>query len=341
MFSRSDRVHEAVGKIAPPFTLDETLTFFCPQENLEALEHPQVRDLHHHMLVEYVPPIEGKRAVMLILPCTKAKPYALSVEHLAINTYLLRQGFEPCAPAEYPSQLENALPPGVSPRVLNNGLWVRDGLFLHRYVVSEPMGLVPYEYIYFFRGRPSPAARYDDPGLFEHRGTAVCPWRSDCSGIPWNKKYRWGDREKAAYVQVHNRLVDLLVGILDRIGDLYTARLAYVSPRLTHRSFLGSAEERRQVGLPLGRRVCNGYLRLYGVNDLRPGRVRIIPSAQEIAVIQERLGHRFPERSRRQICGYFATGGGGATPLILPETLEVLGNHLHWLQGASIPDAAV
>jgi len=331
MLSRSDRVQEAVRKIVPPFTLDETLTFFCPQENLDALEHPLVRSLHHHMLVEYTPPVQGKRVVMLILPCTKVKPYALSVEHLAINTYLLGLGFEPRAPAEYPPLLEKALPPGGNPQVLNNGLWARENLFLHRYVVSEPMGLVPYEYIYFFQGRPSLAARYDDPGLFEHRGTAVCPWRADYTGIPWGRKYRWGDREKEAYVQVHNRLVELLVGILDKIGDLYVARLAYVSPQMTHRSFLSSVEEKRQVGLPLGRRTRSGLLRLHGVNDLRPGRVRIVPSAQEIVAIQDRLARRLPGRTRRQICGYFATGGRGASPLTLPETLEVLGEHLRRL----------
>ncbi|MEM3554644.1 MAG: hypothetical protein QXU79_02360 [Candidatus Micrarchaeaceae archaeon] len=283
------------------------------------------------MLSEYIPPNIGKHTVMLILPCTKVKPYALSMEHLTINAYLLQQGFEPCAPSEYPPQLEEALPHGVDPQVLNNGLWSRGNLFLHRYVISEPMGLVPYEYIYFFQGRPSPAARYDDPGLFEHRGTAVCPWRADYSGIPRGKKYRWGDQEKAAYVQVHNRLVDLLVGILDRIGDLYAARLAYVSPQMTHRSFLSSMEEKREVGLPLGRRTRNGHLRLYGVNDLRPGRVHIIPSAEEIVAIQDRLARRLPGRTRRQIYGYFATGGHGATPLTLPETLEVFGEHLRRL----------
>ena len=83
----------AHGKIIPPFTLDETLTFFCPQENVEALDQPAVRELHDYMLNVYQPPVGGGNAVMLMLPCTKTKPYSLSAEHQAINTYLLSAGF--------------------------------------------------------------------------------------------------------------------------------------------------------------------------------------------------------------------------------------------------------
>lgn len=331
MFSRSDRVRLAREKVVTPYTLDESLTFFCPQENLEALDHPDIRALHDFVRLEYQPPVMHGRAVMLMLPCTKVKPYSLSHEHQAINSYLLSQGFRPVGEAEYPPEIAAALLPGVDPLVLNNRPWQRGEVFLHRYVVSEPMALVPYELIYTFRGRPSLTARYDDPGLFEHRGTAVCPWRPDFTGIPTSKGYRWGDQEKAAFVEVHNRLVRLMVEILDRIGDLYRARLAYVSPKLTHRSFMTGVEEKRRAGLPLGRRTAAGFLRFEGVNDLRPGRVLTIPNETEIPVILERLAARFPGRTARQIQGYFATGGGGATPLILPETLAILGEHLNRL----------
>ncbi len=324
---RDDRVRAAYEKIVPPFTLDETLTFFCPQENVEALDHPQIRALHEHMLTEYHPSLRGK-TVMLMLPCTKTKPYSLSSEHQAINGYLLTQGFAPVETADYPPELEQALAPGADPRVLNNRLWARGDLHLHRFVVSEPMALVPYEYIYTFQGRPSLTARYDDPGLFEHRGTAVCPWRADCSAVPAANGYRWGDREKAAYVEMHNRLVRLIAAMLQRWGDAYAACVAYVSPRLTHRSFMTSVAEKQQAGLPLARRTSDGLLRLEGVNDLLPGRVRSIPDETEIAAILERLAGRLPGRTSRQVRGYFATGGGGATPLILPETLAVLDGYL-------------
>jgi hypothetical protein len=328
MFSRSDRIRIAHEKMVAPYTLDESLTFFCPQENVEALDHPAIRELHDFVRQEYQPPVPAGRAVMLMLPCTKVKPYALSHEHQAINSYLLAQGFRPVAEADYPQEIIAGLLPGTDPLVLNNWPWQRGDLFLHRYVVSEPMALVPYEFIYTFRGRPSLTARYDDPGLFEHRGTAVCPWRADFSGIPTRRGYRWGDQEKAAYVEMHNRLVWLIVEMLDRLGDIYVARLAYVSPKLTHRSFMTSVEEKRRAGLSLGRRTAAGFLRLVGVNDMRPGWVRTIPDETEIPLILERLAARLPGRTMRQVQGYFATGGGGVTPLILPETLAVLGAHL-------------
>ena len=328
MLTRDERVKLAYGKITPPFTLDETLTFFCPQENVDALEHPAVRALHRFMLTEYRPPVGGKRAVMLMLPCTKAKPYIVSDEHRAINRYLLSQGFSPAGPGDAPRELAAALADGDDPRLLNNGILARGDLLLHRFVVSEPMALVPYELIYSFKGEPSPAARYDDPGLFEHRGTAVCPWRADFTGNPAAHGYRWGDSEKAAFVEVHNRLVKLIVAMLERFGDAYVARLAYVSPKLTHRSFVTSVEEKRRAGLPLGRRTAAGFLRFVGVNDSRPGWVRSIPDEAEIEAVLQRLSARLSQHTPRQVRGVFATGGGGVTPLVLPETLEILGQHL-------------
>ena len=190
------------------------------------------------------------------------------------------------------------------------------------------MALVPYEFIYTFNGKPSLAARYDDPGLFEHRGTSVCPWRPDFTGKEGSRGYRWGNSEKAAYVEMHNRLVELIIAMLERFGDAYVARLAYVSPKLTHRSFMTSVEEKRRAGLALGRRTNQGVLALHGVNDARPGWVRCIPDEAEIAMILERLAERLPGRTERQVKGTFATGGGGVTPLVLPETLDILGQHL-------------
>jgi hypothetical protein len=318
--NRKDRVAAAYAKITPPFTLDETLTFFCPQENVEALEHPGIRAFHQYMLGDYQPPVGGARAVMLMLPCTKLKPYSLSPEHQAINGYLLAQGFAPVEEAVYPAELLAALPAGADARLLNNRVWSR--------VVSEPMALVPYELIYSFGGAPSLTARYDDPGLFEQRGTAVCPWRPDFTGVSSGQGFRWGDNEKAAYVEMHNRLVRLMCAMLERFGDAYLARLAFVSPKLTHRGFLTSVDEKKRAGLALGRRTSSGILRLEGVNDTRPGWVRTIPDESEIEVVVARLAERLAGFTSRQVKGYFATGGGGVTPLILPETLAILGAHL-------------
>ena len=58
--------------------------------------------------------------------------------------------------------------------LLDTSPLVRGQTVVHRVVVSEPMGLVPYEFVYYWKGRYSPATSYDDPGLFESRGTSVC-----------------------------------------------------------------------------------------------------------------------------------------------------------------------
>lgn len=326
--SREDRVSDARAKMTPPFTLDETLTFFCPQENVDGLDHPGIRELHEYMLTEYEPPVRGKKAVMLMLPCTKVKPYCLSQEHQAINSYLLSKGFRPVEEAHYPAELEEALDPGADRLLLNNMIWARGDLLVHRFVMSEPMALVPYEFLYTFKGKPSLTARYDDPGLFEHRGNAVCQWRPDFTGIESARGYRWGDNEKAAYVKMHNSMVSLIAAAIHRFGDAYQARLAYVSPKLTHRSFMTSVEEKKRAGLSLFKRTANRPLYLQGVNDLYPGSVHCIPDEGDLQVILEKLSARLPGSSMRQVQGYFATGGGGVTPLILPETLEILGSHL-------------
>jgi len=99
-------------KPIPPYTLDPTLTFYCPQENVEALYHPDVRALHAHMRDEYKPPTVPGKLVGLLLPCTKAKPYSMSKEHLEINRYLLERGFKPIGRPDYPDRLRAALPPG-------------------------------------------------------------------------------------------------------------------------------------------------------------------------------------------------------------------------------------
>ena len=40
---RERLVLQAQGKPTPPYELDPTMTFFCPQENVEGLDHPEAR----------------------------------------------------------------------------------------------------------------------------------------------------------------------------------------------------------------------------------------------------------------------------------------------------------
>lgn len=319
-------------KVIPPFTLEGSLTFYCPQENLDAFDNPIVADWHRFMTNTYESPVGDGHNMMLILPCTKDKPYIMSREHLAVNAHLLTVGFEPVGQTEVPAGLESHLPAQYDRAVLNNRLLVRDGLFLHRFVISEPMGLVPYELLYYYRGKMSPASRYDDPGLFEHRPNTVCPWRDDCTAIQRGRQLRWGDNEKLAYVRVHNKLVGLITEILDRLRTKYERIIAYVSPGLTHRSFLSSVEERKAQGLRMARRISSTTYRLQGVNDIHPDMVTIIPTKEELQQIlkslEERLRADQGSITPTKVRGYFARGGGGATPLALPEALQVLDRYL-------------
>jgi hypothetical protein len=320
-----------------PFTLDESLSFYCPQENLEAFDHPVVAKWHRFMATRYSPALGSGPNVMLILPCTKDKPYIISREHLAINSHLLAIGFDPLGDVRVPQALYAHLAPGYQRATLHNGLLARGGVALHRYVISEPMGLVPYELVYYYQGELSPASRYDDPGLFEHRPNTVCPWRADYTGVGKGTNIGWGDNEKLAFVQVHNRLVQLIARILRRLQPGYTRILAYVSPGLTHRSFLSSREEKAASGLRPARRIAGKTYPLEGVNDLHRGLVTVIPKKEEweaiLQAVEARLLEEDPSTTKTRARGYFARGGGGATPLALPESLETLERYLAPLDG--------
>jgi hypothetical protein len=332
MMDRKAMVELSKRRISPHFTLEESLTFYCPQENVEAFDNPIIADFHRFMQTSYEPPVTDGPTIMLILPCTQHKPSLISKQHLIVNSYLLNQGFEPVEELDIPAGLQAHLPSDYDPKVLNNGLLMRDGLFLHRFVISEPLALVPYELIYYYKGEMSPASRYDDPGLFEHRPNTVCPWRKDSTAIKRGYEFKWGDNEKLAYVQVHNKLVEMIGEILNRLRPDYRKIIAYVSPRLTHRSFLASAGEKHTNELRTTRRIASKAHGLTGVNDIHPGLVTITPTKEEFQeafrLLEERLQSELGPISRAKVRGHFARGGGGATPLALPEVLQVLDRHL-------------
>lgn len=331
---RSEMLALSRRKFVPPYTVDEELTFYCPQENVAALDVPTIAEWHRFLATDYAPPPSPVRPVLLLMPCTKTKPYAFSYEHRAINGHLLRQGFEPVAAGDCPQEALAFLEDGDDPALVNNTLLRRGNTVIHRMVVSEPMGLVPYELLYHYRGGLSPASRYDCPGLFEHRGNTVCHWRPDHTGRLVNGRWAWGPNERAAFATAHNRLVEIIARTLVRLRPHYSKILAYVSPKMTHRSFLAGAAEKRACGMRLMRRTSSGTVRLKGVNDLAPGLVIIVPGPEEIREAYDALATRLRAgRSRGDITpgivrAFFATGGGKATPLVLPETLAVLDRHL-------------
>lgn len=285
MTDRAELVRAAREKPLAPYTLDPELTFFSPQENLEGLGLPVVQRFLAWARDEFEPAAGGEPAVLLLLPCQKTKPYTLSAEHLAINGRLLSEGYRPSGPGDPPAELD-----GAEPDLLSNASLRGHGLRIDRMVISEPFAYVPYEAIYHWAGELSPCGRYDDPGLFEQRGIEPT-WREDCT----TENGRWGDRERAAYVEVHNLMAEQLHAVIGRLRERYAAVVGYVAPWLTHRTFLASAAEREAYGLPGSRTVDGEERELVGVNDLTPGLVDIVPDSGQLTELRERRGGELPD----------------------------------------------
>ncbi|MBS1881563.1 MAG: hypothetical protein JSS97_01240 [Actinobacteria bacterium] len=277
--TRRRLVDAARGKPTPPYELDPSLTFFCPQENVEGLDHPAVKALHRFKRERWRIPSQGPR-VLLLMPCQMTKPYPLSREHQAINEALLRAGFAPLGRGDWPEELGATFD---RPDLLSNAPLVDGGgVHVDRAVISEPFGVVPYETVYRFGEELSSMARYDDPGMFEHRGIG-CTWREDCTATEVGPgRYRWGDNERAAYVEAHNRLAAGIAADLERVSDRYAAILGYVAPGMPHRSFLAGAAERQAAAMPATRLAHGRRMKLSGVGDLRPGLVTLLPTAARL-----------------------------------------------------------
>jgi hypothetical protein len=325
---KAARIGESRGKIRAPFVLDESLCLYSPQDNLDALHHPRIRAWFRFITEDYEPILpSGRRRVLLLMPCTKTKPYPLSWEHIRINQALLAAGFQPSGDAPPPGELVDAAPPGISPEVFDLSP-LRDavGTVVHRAVVSEPLALVPYEHILSFAGVPSPASAYDDPGLFENRGNAVSPWRADSTAVAVSAhRWQWGDAERRAYVEMHNEMSRLLATVLQRLAPFHDRRIAWVAPGLTHRSFVVAAEERAANQVVRFRKVGAGRLALIGANDRLPADLRIacLPTLVQCRDARQRLAVRLGCPVSR-VGGAYSRGGGDATPLALPELLDDL-----------------
>jgi len=317
---RAARILESRQKIRPPYQLDDSLCLYSPQDNVDALTHPRIR-AWFDFLDRYEPVLpDGRLRVLLLMPCTKTKPYPMSTEHRRINQALSDAGFRPTAdgpllPADAPPELCSLAP-------------LRDasGIVLHRAVVSEPLGLVPYEHITEWEGQGSPASAYDDPGLFENRGNAVSPWRADCTAVQISPtQWKWGDAERAAYVAMHNEMSRRVAAVVERLAAVYDRRISWVAPGLTHRSFVVAADERAANKVVRSRAVAGGRLPLVGANDLLPDSLRIacLPTLAQCHDARERLAVRMGCTVSR-VGGVYSRGGGDATPLALPELLAHL-----------------
>ncbi|MBX9593465.1 MAG: hypothetical protein K2X46_03810 [Roseomonas sp.] len=323
---RATRVGESAAKFRAPFTLDPSLALYCPQDNVDSLTHPRIKAWFDFVGRDYSPALpDMPRRVLLLLPCTRTKPYILSTEHKRINAALIAAGFVPMAPAdpillalreEGESEALFSLAPLLHP----------DGIVVHRAVISEPLGLVPYEHMLAYPGGVSPAVLYDDPGLFEERGNAVSPWRADHTAVRVSAtRWKWGPSEKRAYVVMHNEMARVVAEALARFGGVYTRRISWVAPGLTHRSFVVAKGERAAHGIVAQRQVGVERLPLVGANDLLPEGLRLtaLPTREQCQDALARLAVRLG-RTPAEAAGHFGRGGGDATPLALPELLEDL-----------------
>jgi hypothetical protein len=326
--NRAQRILESMRKIENPFVLDETLCLYSPQDNVEALAHPRVVDWLRFIQHDYAPKLpQARRRVLLLMPCTKTKPYPFSSEHKNINQRLIEAGFRPSVSLFLPQQLQAQLEEEFSPAVLNLSPLISDqGTVLHRVVISEPLALVPYECIVDYESKPSPSTAYDDPGLFENRGNAVSPWRADFTATAVSPtRWRWGDEERRHYVLMHNAMAEAIARTIWRIAEHYTDIVSWVAPGLTHRSFILAHGQRAANNVRLSRRVGAARFDLVGANDhLPPSRqIECLPTPQHCADGVRRLAQR-RGISISHAKALYARGGVNATPLALPELLDVL-----------------
>lgn len=324
---RAQRVLESKRKIESPFELDETLCLYSPQDNVDALAHPRIIDWLRFIRHNYAPDLpRSQRRILLLMPCTKTKPYPFSSEHKHINQRLIEAGFCPIGSQFLPAQLRERLEDNFSRDVLNLSPLSNDGTVIHRMVISEPLALVPYECIVEYEGNPSPSTAYDDPGLFEDRGNAVSPWRPDSTAtLVSTTRWRWGDEERRHYVAMHNAMAETIAATIGRIAGHYTDIVSWVAPGLTHRSFILARDQRAANNVRSSRRVGATRPQLIGANDhLSPAQqIECLPTPQQCGDAVVRLARRLGTGIRRAQAVY-SRGGANATPLALPELLDVL-----------------
>jgi len=325
---RAQRIEISKRNYVAPFAVDPSLCLYCPQDNVDSLREPRIARWIDFVSRRYQPALPaGAGHVLLFMPCTKTKPYPCSMEHQRINQRLLDEGFVPLGDARLPEEVGGALAPETSPEALRLGpMRGPGGVILHRIVISEPLGIVPYELIAAWEGGVSPAVLYDDPGLFENRGNAVSPWRGDSTAVRISPtKWRWGDAERRAYVTMHNAMSEVIAAAVARFGAAYSRRIAWVSPGLTHRSFVLAGDERAAHAVPRFKSAGRERLALVGANDRLdpPLRITVLPTPEQCTDARDRLARRLG-KSDRAVDAVYSRGGGNATPLALPELLDAL-----------------
>ena len=124
---------------------------------------------------------------------------------------------------------------------------------------------------------------------------------------------------------MHNEMARILADVVARIAHHYTDVISWVAPGLTHRSFVIGNDERSFHHVATSRLVGDKRLELIGANDHLPSERRIacLPLPNDCQRAIERLSHRLKVDIPKATAIY-ARGGNNATPLALPELLDVL-----------------
>ncbi len=238
---REHLVTLAHAKPVPPYTLDEQLTFFCPQENLEALGPAGRAVLPGTGCSPSTSPSTAPSPAVLLLPCQAVKPYTLSPEHRAVNAALAGAGYLPegarrlaggarraarCGPALQRAAARKRLPhrPGRALRAVRRRALRGDLPLARRALAPAPATTI--------RGCSSTAG-WAAPGAPTRRAPGAAAHGTGATN------------ERVAFAATHNRLSDLMARELTRLAPHYAAIVAYIAPGLTHRSFLSGARERK------------------------------------------------------------------------------------------------
>ncbi len=215
---RALRIQESRLKILKPFELDETLCLYSPQDNVDSLNHPRIRSWNDFIDRRYQPSLpDGRRRIMLFMPCTKTKPYPFSLEHLHINRALLAAGYAPAGKLYPPAELMRGLPAGFPRDSVNLSPLVHaNGTVLHRFVISEPLSCVPYEHIISYESENSETDAIHPAKMCSHSTGQPSTGRSTPPDRPpRNLPYAsFGRIEKCKHFrsQPADQLIDFVVG---------------------------------------------------------------------------------------------------------------------------------
>jgi hypothetical protein len=124
---------------------------------------------------------------------------------------------------------------------------------------------------------------------------------------------------------MHNEMARILAKVVARIGRNYNDVISWVAPGLTHRSFVLARDERTFHHVPTSRKVGARRIELIGANDhlQTEQRIACLPVPDDCKDAIARLSRRLKIDIPRATAIY-ARGGANATPLALPELLDVL-----------------